>query len=168
MNNYIIYTHTISENGNRVRIYAVQGDYYEGFMMKEDSERYGDPIATFPTINSAIIWWAKSLKHFRNPVEPYINIKEDSSNPINIAQYFKDIDYITPVHRLSLLRNTTLNCPDENTMTSNEKKEYESFCNLLDIKDEAAHRIFEDEDYYEMVQKLDREVPPYEPKKNNR
>lgn len=146
MNNYIIYTHTTNEKGDRVRVYAVQGEYYEGFLTKEDSEMYRYPIATFSTINSAIIWWIKALNYFRNPVDPYLNIKEDSSNPIDIAQYFENIDYITPVHRLSLLSNTSLNSPDTNTMTSQEKKEYEEICKLDGIFSEARHRIDGDAD----------------------
>lgn len=139
----VIYTYITNESGQKIRVFATQGDYYEGFMtVKEANQQWHEKIQKFPTKNSAIIWWLRSLTHITKPQYPYVNIDINSKEPIVIGRINETSNSIIAIHRLSFDWNSQDNIPDEKTMTEEEeRKEYMEILQTQRQLEEAVRRI---------------------------
>ena len=139
MEEYIIYVSLYDSSSNRLVAYAVEGDYYVGFITLDNI--HGRKAKIFPTENSAIIWWKRHLAHFQNPLEDYINIEEFPTSIVNVGRLTNhNLKNPVAIHRLTLL-DSPANEPDPKTMTREETVEYSEVLRENQALKEAVGRI---------------------------
>ena len=128
MKEYIIYSKVKDKNGKPITLYLEDLDGLAAEFRKKENRCFHPEIFKFPTINSAIIWWRSHYEWTSHQCGIHASATKYDPNPvIEIGEIIDGyLNSVKPVHRLDLKNGASpLNEPDKNTMTEEEKKDYE-------------------------------------------